>query len=105
MQKRIKNTYTRCQMYLRTDLQDKLFQAKLSLQLCMLALLFALIASGVIILFRLLLLWLNNYTQTSELEFTEILDDWRVLLPILGALLIWLVARMGSQRYKRMGIA
>ncbi|MCJ8304280.1 chloride channel protein [Shewanella sp.] len=105
MQNRIKNTYTRCQIYLRTDLQDKLSQAKLSLQLCMLALLFALIASGVIILFRLLLLWLNNYTQTSELEFTEILDDWRVLLPILGALLIWLVARMGSKRYKRMGIA
>ncbi|WP_077752819.1 chloride channel protein [Shewanella psychrophila] len=92
-------------MYLRTELQDKLSQAKLSLQLCMLSLLFALIASGVIILFRLLLLWLNNYTQTSELDFTEIVDDWRVLLPILGALLIWLVARMGSKRYKRMGIA
>ncbi|NRB23571.1 chloride channel protein [Shewanella sp.] len=92
-------------MYLRTDLQDKLSQAKLSLQLCMLALFFALIASGVIILFRLLLLWLNNYTQTSEIEFTEILGDWRVLLPILGALLIWLVAQMGSKRYKRMGIA
>ncbi|BAJ00869.1 chloride channel protein [Shewanella violacea] len=105
MQNRIKNTYARCQVYLRTNLQDTLSQAKLSLQLCMLALLFAIIASGVIILFRLLLLWLNNYTQTSELKFTEIIDDWRVLLPLFGAILIWLVARMGSKRYKRMGIA
>ncbi|WP_076407630.1 chloride channel protein [Shewanella sp. UCD-KL12] len=92
-------------MYMRTELKDKLSQPKLSLQLCMLALLFALIASGVIILFRLILLWLNHYTQTSELEFTEIIDDWRVLLPLFGALLIWLVARVGSKRYKRMGIA
>ncbi len=105
MQKRIKNTYTRCQIYLRTDLQDKLSQAKLSVQLCLLALLFSLIASGVIILFRLLLLWLKNYTQTSELEFTEIVDNWRVLLPILGALLIWLMSQMRSKCYKRMGIA
>ncbi len=105
MQNRIKSSYARCQMYMRTELKDKLSQPKLSLQLCMLALLFALIASGVIILFRLILLWLNHYTQTSELEFTEIIDDWRVLLPLFGALLIWLVARVGSKRYKRMGIA
>lgn len=105
MQNKIKSIYARCQMYLSSELQDKLSQPKLSLQLCLLALLFALIASGVIILFRLLLLWLNNYTQTSELDFTEIVDDWRVLLPLLGAVLIWLVARLGSKRYKRMGIA
>ncbi|GIU22537.1 chloride channel protein [Shewanella schlegeliana] len=93
------------QKYLHTDLKDKLSQSKISVQLCLLALLFALFASGVILLFRLLLLWLDTFTKTQELNFTDIIDDWRVLLPLLGAFLIWGVAKMGSQRYKRMGIA
>ncbi|GIU17288.1 chloride channel protein [Shewanella sp. MBTL60-007] len=93
------------QKYLHTDLKDILSQSKVSVQLCLLALLFALFASGVILLFRILLVWCDTFTETQELNFTEIIDDWRVLLPLLGAFLIWGVAKMGSQRYKRMGIA
>lgn len=91
--------------YLSTELKDTLSQAKVSVQLCVLALLFALFASGVILLFRLLLVWFDTYTQTQALNFTDIIDDWRVLLPLFGSFLIWGVAKMGSKRYKRMGIA
>ncbi len=105
MRHRLKKTHTQWLRYQRTELKDTLSQAKISLQLSLLALLFALMASGVILLFRLLLIWINTYTETSELDFTEIIDDWRVLLPLIGSILIWLVARMGSKRYRRMGIA
>jgi CIC family chloride channel protein len=43
--------------YLHNEFRDKLSQAKISVQLCALALLFAIIASLVIILFRLSLVW------------------------------------------------
>jgi CIC family chloride channel protein len=102
---RLKKIRDQWQKYLDSDLKDVLSQAKVSLHLSLLALLFALIASGVIILFRLLLQWINTYTQTTELDFTEVIDDWRVLLPLIGSVLIWIVARMTSKRYKRMGIA
>ncbi|WP_076542499.1 chloride channel protein [Shewanella sp. UCD-KL21] len=91
--------------YLRNDLRDKLSQAKISVQLCALALLFALITSGVIILFRLALNWAQVYTVAEASHFTDTVSDWRTYLPILGALLIWLVAGIGSKRYRRMGIA
>ncbi|MDO6617461.1 MULTISPECIES: chloride channel protein [unclassified Shewanella] len=91
--------------YLRNDLRDKLSQAKISVQLCALALLFALITSGVIILFRLTLNWAQVYTLAEATHFTDTVSDWRTYLPILGALLIWLVAGIGSKRYRRMGIA
>ena len=29
--------------------------------------------------------------------------DWRALLPLLGAILIWIVAKLGSKRYKAYG--
>ncbi|WP_065187488.1 chloride channel protein [Shewanella woodyi] len=102
---RLKKNRAKWQIYLKSDLKDTLSQAKISLQLSILALLFALMASAVIILFRLLLLWINTFTETSELDFTEIVDDWRVLLPLIGSVLIWFVARISSKRYKRMGIA
>ncbi|WOT07030.1 chloride channel protein [Shewanella youngdeokensis] len=91
--------------YLSTNLRDTLSEAKVSVQLCLIALPFALVASAVIMLFRLLLVWFDTFTQTQALNFTDIIDDWRVLLPLIGAFLIWAVARMGSKRYKRMGIA
>ncbi len=93
------------QKYLNTELKDTLSQPKVSVQLCLLALLFALFASSVIVLFKLLLAWCDTFTKTQALNFTDIIDDWRVLLPLLGAFLIWGVAKVGSQRYKRMGIA
>ncbi|MCG9695903.1 chloride channel protein [Shewanella sp. Isolate11] len=105
MQLTINSVIKQCQKYLNTDLKDKLSQAKISVQLCGLALTFALVASVVIILFRLLLHWLNALTQTQEWDFTGNFGDWRVLMPLFGALLIWLVAILGSKRYKRMGIA
>ncbi|QYJ85341.1 chloride channel protein [Shewanella mesophila] len=105
MQLKINSVIKQCQKYLNTDLKDKLSQAQISVQLCGLALAFALVASAVIILFRLLLLGLNTFTQTQEWDFTGNFGDWRVLLPLLGAILIWIVAILGSKRYKRMGIA
>ncbi|WP_299009696.1 chloride channel protein [uncultured Shewanella sp.] len=89
----------------KTTLKDTLSQAKVSVQLCLLALIFALIASTVIVIFRSLLVWLDSFTQNQQFNFTHLIGDWRVLLPIFGALLIWIIAKMGSKRYKRMGIA
>lgn len=102
---RLKKMRAQWQKHLNSELKDTLSQAKISLQLSILALLFALMASAVIILFRLLLLWINTYTKTTELDFTGIADGWRVLLPMVGAILIWFVAKISSKRYKRMGIA
>ncbi|WP_394129681.1 chloride channel protein [Shewanella maritima] len=91
--------------YLRNEFRDKLSQAKISVQLCGLALIFALIASAVIILFRLLLNWASGYTLTEATTMAETVTDWRTYLPLLGALAIWLLSRIGSKRYRRMGIA
>ncbi|ABL99048.1 chloride channel protein [Shewanella amazonensis] len=91
--------------YFHTELRDKLSQARISLQLCGLALCFALIASLVIILFRLLLEGANHYSGIERMDMEAMVYDWRALLPLLGALLIWLVATLGSKRYRRMGIA
>ncbi|MCL2917458.1 chloride channel protein [Shewanella litorisediminis] len=91
--------------YFHTELRDKLSEARISLQLCGLALCFALIASLVIILFRLLLEGANHYSGIERMDMEALVYDWRALLPLFGALLIWLVATLGSKRYRRMGIA
>lgn len=101
----IQHAIATAKRYLTNELRDHLSQAKNSAQLCILALLFAILASGVILLFRLLLVWVNHFTQIEKLDFTGNVIDWRALLPLLGAILIWLVAKLGSKRYKRMGIA
>ncbi len=91
--------------YLRNEFRDKLSQAKISVQLCALALLFAIIASLVIILFRLSLVWAEQYLHADSMSFSSTLSDWRSYLPLIGALLIWLLSLLGSKRYRRMGIA
>jgi CIC family chloride channel protein len=91
--------------YLRNEFRDMLSQANISVQLCALALLFAIISSGVIILFRFILLWAEQYTQPPTLAFDSLFYDWRTYLPLIGAALIWIVAYLGSKRYRRMGIA
>ena len=91
--------------YLRNEFRDQLSEAKISVQLCALALLFAIIASSVIILFRLTLVWAEPYTQTSALNSQNFILDWRIFLPLIGALLIWVLSLIGSKRYRRMGIA
>ncbi|MBR9726615.1 chloride channel protein [Shewanella intestini] len=91
--------------YLRNEFRDKLSQAKISAQLCTLALLFAVFASAIIILFRVLLDWAAQYTAPQATQFTEALVSWRTYLPFMGALTIWVLYRIGSKRYRRMGIA
>ena len=91
--------------YLNNEFRDKLSQAQISVQLCALALLFAVIASSVIILFRLMLVWAEQYTHSEATSFSNVLTDWRSYLPLIGALLIWLLSLLGSKRYRRMGIA
>ncbi|AZG74310.1 chloride channel protein [Shewanella livingstonensis] len=91
--------------YLRNEFRDQLSEAKISVQLCALALLFAIIASIVIILFRLSLVWADQYLHTETMSISSTLTDWRSYLPIIGALLIWLLSLLGSKRYRRMGIA
>ncbi|MCL1036961.1 chloride channel protein [Shewanella submarina] len=91
--------------YLRYGLRDQLSQARTSAQLCALALIFALIASGVILMLRIMLAWSNQLTGAQELDFTEITPDWRVFLPLLAAILIRVAVKLGSRRYKRLGIA
>nr|WP_256260822.1 chloride channel protein [Shewanella sp. NIFS-20-20] len=91
--------------YLKQPLRDHLSVAKTSWQLCILALISAMLASIVIILLRLLLEWTDTVTHAQIMDFTGIATDWRVLLPLFGAILIRLVAKLGSRRYKRLGIA
>lgn len=91
--------------YLRNEFRDILSQANISVQLCALALFFAIIASSVIILFRFILLWAEQYTLPLSFSVSELVYDWRSYLPLMGAALIWLVAYLGSKRYRRMGIA
>jgi CIC family chloride channel protein len=91
--------------YMHNEFRDKLSQAKISVQLCALALLFAIIASLVIILFRLSLVWAEQYLHSDAIDIGTTFYDWRSYLPILGALLIWLLSLLGSKRYQRMGIA
>ncbi|WP_261922743.1 chloride channel protein [Shewanella sp. NFH-SH190041] len=87
------------------ELREQLSQAKTSVPLCALALLFACAASAVIILLRLCIDWLDSITHISVMDFSGLITDWRILLPIIGAVLIRLTIAVGSQRYKRMGIA
>lgn len=90
--------------YINGELKDTLSQAKVTIELCTLALFFSLIVSAVIIVFRLVLFWLTDFTQPPLTELSESLTDWRILLPIFGALSIWGMAKIGSKRYKRLGI-
>ncbi|RYV01086.1 chloride channel protein [Shewanella sp. OPT22] len=97
---------TKARQYLTVGLRNHLSEGKTSIQLCLLALLFALIASGIIILFRLLLNASFHFTELKHIDLRDSLWDWRYYLPILGAIVIWLLARYtSSKRYKRMGIA
>ncbi|WP_025819541.1 chloride channel protein [Shewanella marina] len=105
MQQTITTKIANIKTYLRTRLKDQLSQSKITVQLCLLAVVFSVLASAVIVLFRLLIEWANNATQTTNLDFTVISYDWRVLLPLFGAFFIWIFAKLGSKRYKRMGIA
>ena len=100
------HSFIKVRKYLTVDLRNHLSEGKTSIQLCLLALFFALIASGVIILFRLLLNASFHITELSEITLVDSLLDWRYYLPILGAVIIWFMARYAtSKRYKRMGIA
>ncbi|MGB0894454.1 MAG: chloride channel protein [Parashewanella sp.] len=101
------NTYrfSNIKKYLRQDLRDNLSQGKTSFQLCLLSLLFAIIASSVIILFRVFLNYSYQATQLKQLDFDPHFSDWRVYLPFVGAMLIWAIYKKTARRYKRMGIA
>ncbi|MBE8168422.1 MAG: chloride channel protein [Shewanella sp.] len=91
--------------YLKNGLKDHLSEGKTSVQLCLLALAFAIAASTVIILFRLLLNASYDYTELKQLDFNPDYTDYRVYLPLFGALAIWIIAKLTSKRYTRMGIA
>lgn len=86
-------------------IKDQLSMAQTSLTLCLLSIFFAILSSAVIILLRLLLTWVEKFTHTNSIDLQNIISDWRVLLPIFGAILIRLSIYLGSKRYKRMGIA
>ncbi|MCL1079222.1 chloride channel protein [Parashewanella spongiae] len=91
--------------YLRNGLKDHLSEGKTSIQLCLLALAFAIAASAVIIMFRLILNASYDYTELKQMSFSPDYTDYRIYLPLLGALVIWGIAKITSKRYQRMGIA
>lgn len=99
------NIKSKLKNYFSCDLRDQLSQAQTSVQLCLLALLFAIVASSVILVFKLLLQWAETFTHTQDMDFHGVMEGWRALIPLLGAFLIWLVAKISSKKYRRMGIA
>ncbi len=76
-----------------------------SIQMCFLALICGIVASGVIITFKVLVDQSQELLLTNSDEFTSIDTQWRVLLPILGATLIFLLMKFSPLRYRRLGIA
>ncbi|RLV61734.1 chloride channel protein [Parashewanella curva] len=100
-----KQSSSKVSEYFSTEFRDLLSGSKTNVQLCLLALAFAIVASSVIILFRWLLQASFEITELKHTDFVADFTDWRSYLPLLGVLLIWFTARLGSKRYKQMGIA
>ncbi|GLS83130.1 chloride channel protein [Paraferrimonas haliotis] len=86
-------------------LRDTLAQANTSIQLNALALVFAVICSIVIIVFRLAVELIQGLLAISDADYSVLGVDWRVLLPVIGALLIWLIIYRTQPNNRRMGIA
>lgn len=98
-------TKTKIRNYWQITLRDQLSKSETSLTLCIIAIIFSMMASMVIILLRAMLIWLEELTNTRQVDLTGITHDWRVILPIIGAILIRISIALGSKKYKRMGIA
>ncbi|GLP95621.1 chloride channel protein [Paraferrimonas sedimenticola] len=86
-------------------LRDTLAQANTSIQLNALALVFAVICSLVIIVFRLAVEFIQGVLDFSDQDYSVFDIDWRVSLPAIGALLIWLIIHYTRPSNRHMGIA
>ncbi len=87
------------------DYKFKLATARISLQLCLLGLLVGALASGLIVLFQLTVAALQHLVLIQSADFTELPLWMRASLPILGALIIYLLVSRTKTAYRRMGIA
>lgn len=85
-------------------LQRRLAFAQTSWQLCLLAVLGGLVAALLIILFRLAIIGIQLFFLEKSDDFSTIHADIRWILPIVGALLIGLIAAITGYKHYRLGI-
>ncbi|QIZ78707.1 chloride channel protein [Ferrimonas lipolytica] len=87
------------------DYKYRLSSARLSVQLCLLGLLVGVIASGLIIIFQLSVLKLQDLMWLGAEDFTQLPQWMRVALPISGAAAIAAMIYVSHRHYRRTGIA
>ncbi|GAA4899722.1 chloride channel protein [Ferrimonas pelagia] len=88
-----------------TEHKFRLSTARISLQLCVLALLVGLLSSGFIVLFQLSVTGLQKLVWVESDDFTQLPLWMRVALPLVGAAIIHQLIRHSKAAYRRMGIA
>lgn len=87
-----------------TAFRQQLATPGASLQLCFMGIMSGICAASLIILFRLTIRWLQAFFLGDASEFSELSPLYRLALPIIGSLLILLVAYLTGFKHFRMGI-
>ncbi|GAA5192085.1 chloride channel protein [Ferrimonas gelatinilytica] len=88
-----------------TEHKFRLSNPRISLQLCLLALLVGLLASGLIVLFKFAITGLQTLLWVESDDFTQLPLWMRIALPIAGAAVIHQLISHSKASYRRMGIA
>ncbi|NQY62112.1 MAG: chloride channel protein [Alteromonadaceae bacterium] len=87
-----------------TSLRKRLAFPKLSWQLCVLSMLGGAAAAAVVIFFNLAIITIGESFLTTSDDYTSLPPISRFHLPILGALVIFLIGRLTGYQYIRAGI-
>ncbi|TKB54775.1 chloride channel protein [Ferrimonas aestuarii] len=88
---------------LKNNLQ--LHHPKLSYPICLLGLLVGVAAALLLVLFRAIIDFGHGLILNNPDDFSDLPLLWRAILPISGAIIIALIARMTASKYRRLGIA
>ncbi|WP_158972115.1 chloride channel protein [Paraglaciecola sp. L3A3] len=84
--------------------RQELATPRTSLQLCVVGIISGVCAALLIILFRLTIDWMQSFFLLESNEFGDLSPNFRFFMPIVGALLILVIAYLTGFKYYRMGI-
>lgn len=87
-----------------TPLRQELAHPRTSVQLCLLGIVGGCSAAVLIILFRIGVDWLQSIYLSAPNDFGSLAAEYRLLLPVCGAILIVLFALLTGFKHYRMGI-